>query len=29
MGQGKLRIVTHYDYTDRAHDRFIDVLSRL
>ncbi len=26
MGQGKLRIVTHLDYTDVMHDRFLDIL---
>ncbi len=29
MGQGKLRIVTHLDYTDAHHDRFLSVLSKL
>ncbi|SIS56434.1 L-threonine aldolase [Zobellia uliginosa] len=29
MGQGKLRIVTHLDYTDTMHDRFIDILRSL
>lgn len=28
MGQGKLRIVTHYDYTEDAHQRFLTFLSR-
>lgn len=26
MGQGKLRIVTHLDYTEEMHQRFMDVL---
>ena len=26
MGQGKLRIVTHLDYTDEMHEKFIDTL---
>lgn len=26
MGQGKLRIVTHLDYTEEMHQKFIDVL---
>lgn len=29
MGQGKLRIVTHLDYTDAMHDRFLSVLRGL
>ncbi|PWK19768.1 threonine aldolase family protein [Xanthomarina spongicola] len=29
MGQGKLRIVTHLDYTDQMHDYFLSVLSVL
>ena len=29
MGQGKLRLVTHYDYSDEAHQSFIDVLKRM
>lgn len=29
MGQGKLRIVTHLDYTDEMHEAFLDILSRL
>ncbi|WP_417856676.1 threonine aldolase family protein [Xanthomarina gelatinilytica] len=29
MGQGKLRIVTHLDYTDGMHDRFLSVLRGL
>ncbi|GMN08735.1 GntG family PLP-dependent aldolase [Croceitalea sp. MTPC9] len=29
MGQGKLRIVTHLDYTDAMHDTFLKVLSEL
>jgi len=29
MGQGKLRIVTHYDYTDTAHNHFMELLCRL
>lgn len=28
MGQGKLRIVTHYDYDKSAHARVLDVLAR-
>jgi threonine aldolase len=28
MGQGKLRIVTHYDYNKTAHARVLDVLAR-
>jgi len=27
MGQGKLRIVTHYNYTNKMHDQFLDILS--
>ncbi|TXN35874.1 threonine aldolase [Flagellimonas hymeniacidonis] len=27
MGQGKLRIVTHLDYTDKMHSRFLGVLN--
>ncbi|RFN58374.1 threonine aldolase family protein [Marixanthomonas ophiurae] len=26
MGQGKLRVVTHLDYTDAMHERFLEVL---
>ena len=26
MGQGKLRIVTHLDYTDEMHERFLQLL---
>jgi len=26
MGQGKLRIVTHLDYTHAMHERFLSVL---
>ena len=26
MGQGKLRIVTHLDYTDEMHQRFLEIL---
>jgi len=26
MGQGKLRMVTHLDYTSKMHDRFLDIL---
>jgi threonine aldolase len=26
MGQGKLRLVTHYDYTDEMHARFLSIL---
>lgn len=29
MGQGKLRMVTHLDYTDAMHDRLLGILSRL
>lgn len=29
MGQGKLRIVTHLDYTDAMHDRFLSVLKQV
>jgi len=29
MGQGKLRIVTHLDYTDGMHDRFLSVLKQV
>lgn len=29
MGQGKLRIVTHLDYTDAQHDHFLSVLRKL
>ncbi|MBL7473435.1 threonine aldolase family protein [Robertkochia sediminum] len=29
MGQGKLRIVTHMDYTDEQHEYFIDLIKRL
>ncbi len=29
MGQGKLRIVTHLDYTNEQHDAFLSILSRL
>ena len=28
MGGGKLRIVTHLDYTDAMHQRLLDVLSK-
>ena len=27
MGQGKLRVVTHHDYTDSMHSKFLDILS--
>nr|WP_255444160.1 GntG family PLP-dependent aldolase [Robiginitalea sp. SC105] len=27
MGQGKLRMVTHLDYTDRMHERVLEILS--
>lgn len=27
MGQGKLRIVTHLDYTDEMHERFLQILN--
>jgi threonine aldolase len=26
MGQGKLRIVTHLDYTNEMHERFLEIL---
>ncbi|SHJ68383.1 threonine aldolase family protein [Pseudozobellia thermophila] len=29
MGQGKLRIVTHLDYTDAMHERFLQILKAL
>ncbi|HET8886619.1 MAG TPA: GntG family PLP-dependent aldolase [Salinimicrobium sp.] len=29
MGQGKLRIVTHLDYTQEMHEKFLDVLERI
>ena len=29
MGQGKLRIVTHLDYTDNMHNKFISILKSL
>ncbi len=29
MGQGKLRIVTHMDYTDAMHDVFLSILRKL
>lgn len=29
MGQGKLRIVTHLDYTDDMHDHFVSVLEKI
>lgn len=29
MGNGKLRIVTHLDYTREMHERFLEVLSKL
>ncbi|MDT7827342.1 GntG family PLP-dependent aldolase [Pricia sp. S334] len=29
MGQGKLRIVTHMDYTDGMHDAFLSLLKKL
>ena len=29
MGQNKLRIVTHLDYTDEMHEAFMDVLAKL
>ncbi len=29
MGQGKLRIVTHLDYTDEMHERFLTVLEKM
>jgi len=27
MGQGKLRIVTHLDYTDEMHGKFLEILN--
>jgi len=29
MGQGKLRIVTHLDYTDTMHQHFLKVLKSI
>jgi threonine aldolase len=29
MGQGKLRIVTHLDYTDAMHEEFLRILKKL
>ncbi len=29
MGQGKLRIVTHLDYSEEMHDRFMEVLRKI
>lgn len=29
MGQGKLRIVTHLDYTDAMHEKFLEVLNNI
>ena len=29
MGQGKLRIVTHLDYTDAMHERLLEILQDL
>jgi threonine aldolase len=29
MGQGKLRIVTHLDYTDAMHDHFLAILKKI
>lgn len=29
MGQGKLRVVTHLDYTAEMHDRFLEILSKV
>lgn len=29
MGQGKLRIVTHLDYTDQMHSTFLEILQKL
>jgi threonine aldolase len=29
MGQGKLRIVTHLDYTDAMHEEFLKILKKL
>ncbi|MGV6828560.1 MAG: threonine aldolase family protein [Flavobacteriales bacterium] len=27
MGQGKLRLVTHYDYTQQMHEQFLEILN--
>jgi len=27
MGQGKLRVVTHHDYTSKMHSVFLDTLT--
>ena len=29
MGQGKLRVVTHMDYTDKMHESFLATLKKL
>ena len=29
MGQGKLRIVTHLDYTDAMHQHFLNILKSI
>lgn len=29
MGQGKLRVVTHLDYTNEMHDTFLEILKKL
>lgn len=29
MGQGKLRIVTHLDYTNQQHDKFLSILRKM
>ncbi|WGK64753.1 threonine aldolase family protein [Croceiramulus getboli] len=29
LGRGKLRIVTHYDYTDELHAEFLDILKQI
>jgi threonine aldolase len=29
MGQNKLRIVTHMDYTHTMHEAFLDILAKL
>ena len=29
MGGGKLRLVTHLDYTSEMHERFLEILQRL
>ncbi|MGB7842126.1 MAG: threonine aldolase, partial [Salinimicrobium sp.] len=29
MGQGKLRIVTHLDYSEEDHQRFLEVVKNI